>query len=116
MTSCGYTPEEIDEVTLQDVVALFAYWRDFPPTHEILKCVYRIEQKQERPITTSKSDPSGIGGLVARFPNGFVRLDHDDFGLIQSKIMNVIDSKSLERDAGGKPVSTFPHPALGENE
>ncbi|MDQ6867606.1 MAG: hypothetical protein M3178_04090 [Pseudomonadota bacterium] len=39
-------------------------------------------------------------------------LDHDDFGLNQSKIMNVIDSKSLERDAGGKPVSTFPHPAL----
>jgi hypothetical protein len=32
--------------------------------------------------------------------------------LNQSKIMNVIDSKSLERDAGGKPVSTFPHPAL----
>jgi hypothetical protein len=26
--------------------------------------------------------------------------------------MNVIDSMSLERDAGGKPVSTFPHPAL----
>ena len=26
--------------------------------------------------------------------------------------MNVIDFKSLERDAGGKPVSTFPHPAL----
>ena len=25
--------------------------------------------------------------------------------------MNVIDSKSVERDAGGKPVSTFPHPA-----
>jgi hypothetical protein len=38
-------------------------------------------------------------------------LDHDDFGLNQSKII-VIDSKSLERDAGGKPVSTFPHPAL----
>jgi threonylcarbamoyladenosine tRNA methylthiotransferase MtaB len=38
--------------------------------------------------------------------------DHDDFGLNQSKIMNVIDSKSLELDAGGKPVSAFPHPAL----
>jgi hypothetical protein len=38
-------------------------------------------------------------------------LDHDDFGLKQSKILNVIDS-SLERDTGGKPVSTFPHPAL----
>jgi hypothetical protein len=32
--------------------------------------------------------------------------------LNQSKIINVIDSNSLERDAGGKPGSTFPHPAL----
>ncbi len=48
-------------------------------------------------------------------------LDHDDFGslesglpdLNQSKIMNVIDSfKESERDAGGKPLHTFPHPAL----
>ncbi|QBR70455.1 acetate kinase [Beijerinckiaceae bacterium] len=39
-------------------------------------------------------------------------LDHDDFGMTQSKIMNVIDSKNLERDAGGKPASPFPHPAL----
>jgi N-acetylmuramoyl-L-alanine amidase len=36
-----------------------------------------------------------------------------DFGLIPSKIMNVIDSKSLEGDAGGKPGSAFPRPALG---
>ncbi len=28
------------------------------------------------------------------------------------KIMNVIDSNSLERDAGKKPVSTFSHPPL----
>ena len=51
-------------------------------------------------------------------------LDHDDFGLIQSKIMNVIDSNNLERDSqissrnllkldcAGNPVPTFPHPAL----
>ncbi|MGP0061962.1 MAG: MHYT domain-containing protein [Beijerinckiaceae bacterium] len=39
-------------------------------------------------------------------------VDHDDFGLNQSKVMNVIDSNNLERDAGGKPVPTFPHPAL----
>jgi hypothetical protein len=26
--------------------------------------------------------------------------------------MNVIDSKSSARDAGGKPGATFPHPAL----
>ncbi|MGO9134033.1 MAG: penicillin-binding protein 1C [Methylovirgula sp.] len=38
-------------------------------------------------------------------------LDHDDFGLDQSKVVNVIDSKNKERDAGGKPGTTFPHPA-----
>ncbi|MGD9843995.1 MAG: hypothetical protein AB7O60_00570 [Variibacter sp.] len=27
--------------------------------------------------------------------------------------MNVIDSHNLERDAGGKPLHIFPHPALG---
>src|SRR5690242_2375182 len=27
--------------------------------------------------------------------------------------MHVIDSNILERDAGGKPLHTFPHPALG---
>jgi hypothetical protein len=39
-------------------------------------------------------------------------LDHDDSGSNRSKIMNVIDSNILERDAGGKSLHTFPHPAL----
>jgi hypothetical protein len=39
-------------------------------------------------------------------------LDHDDFGSNRSKIMKVIEFNILERDAGGKPLHTFPHPAL----
>jgi len=39
-------------------------------------------------------------------------LNHDDFGLNPSKIIKLIDSKGLERDAGRKPGSTFPHPAF----
>jgi hypothetical protein len=35
-------------------------------------------------------------------------LDHDDFGLNPSKIINVIDSKNLERDAGGVPLFLIP--------
>ena len=38
--------------------------------------------------------------------------DHDDFGSKRSKIMSMIDSNILERDARGKPLHTFPHPAL----
>jgi hypothetical protein len=73
MTVCGFTPSQIDEITLSDVLDLFAYWRAFPPTHEILKIAYRIEPKPDRSITKNDSDPSGIGSLIARFPDGFVR-------------------------------------------
>lgn len=71
MTACGFTPAEIDEMSLADVMALFAYWREHPPVHEILKCVYRIESKPE-PKPATSSDPSGIGALIARFPDGKV--------------------------------------------
>ena len=39
-------------------------------------------------------------------------LDRDDFGSNRSKVMNAIDSKSLERDAGEKSAYTFSRPAL----
>jgi hypothetical protein len=48
-------------------------------------------------------------GSHQRVLAGEKALDHDDFGLNQSKII-VIDSKSLERDAGGKPVSLLLNP------
>src|SRR4051812_20277088 len=47
-------------------------------------------------------------GCAGRYPS----LDHDYFGSNRSKIMSVIGSNILERDAGGKPLQTFPHPAL----
>jgi hypothetical protein len=74
MTACCFTPAEIDEMTLADVVALFDYWRDFPPPHEILKIAFRLERKPEPPKVVSAADPSGIGALVARFPDGKVKL------------------------------------------
>jgi hypothetical protein len=39
-------------------------------------------------------------------------IDHDDFGSNRSKIMNVIDSDSLEHDVVRKPLRTFRHHAL----
>jgi hypothetical protein len=39
-------------------------------------------------------------------------VDHDDFGSNRSKIMNVIDSHSLEHDVVRKPLRTFRHHAL----
>jgi hypothetical protein len=72
MAGCGFTPAEIDEMTLADVRGLLAYWETHPPVHDILRAVYRIEV---RPAATAASgaDPSGIGGLIARFPDGHIR-------------------------------------------
>ncbi|WP_395664564.1 hypothetical protein [Methylocella sp.] len=72
MAGCGYTPAQIDEMTLHDVAGLYAYWRDCPPTHEILKCVHGVERKPP-PAAVNGDDPSGVGGLIARWPDGHVR-------------------------------------------
>lgn len=43
-------------------------------------------------------------------------IDHDDFGSTRPKIVNVIDSKSSERDHSEKPVPTVSHPALAQSD
>jgi len=73
MTACGYTPAAIDDMPFCDVLGLLAYWQEYPPVHEILRCVYRIERNVDGRETASTMDPSGIGDLIARFPEGFVR-------------------------------------------
>ena len=47
-------------------------------------------------------------------PDGARTQDHDDFGSIRSKIMNVIGFKTLEHDVVRKPLRTFRHHALGQ--
>jgi len=42
-------------------------------------------------------------------------IDHDKVGSDRSNLMNVIDSNSLARDLREKPVSTFSHPAPGND-
>jgi TDG/mug DNA glycosylase family protein len=81
----------------EGVAALIGKLEYFQPS---MACFHGITAYRQvhRALTRAKSDPS---------------LDHDDFGLHQSKVINVIDSKSLARDAGGKPGPAFPHPALG---
>jgi len=53
---------------------------------------------------------SRMGPLVDAIRGQF-HPDHDDLGLKQSKVMNVIGSKDKERGSGEKPASTFSRPA-----
>ena len=67
MAGGGYTPDAIDAMPLGDVLALLRHWREQPPTHEILAAVLRIA-----PAAQDHADPSNIGALMARFPDGNV--------------------------------------------
>jgi hypothetical protein len=49
---------------------------------------------------------------TAREDAALAALDHDDFGSNRSKIINAIDSNSLEHDVLRKPLRTFRHHAL----
>ncbi len=70
MTACGYTPSDIDAMPMIDVLNLLRYWREAPPTHEILAAVHQIEPARKAP--PDPADPSDIGTLIARFPDGVV--------------------------------------------
>ena len=59
------------------------------------------------PARILSKTPTGQNEIIA-----VLTLDHDEFRSVRSEVINVIDSFKLERDAGGKPVPTFPHPAL----
>jgi len=68
MAGGGYTPDEIDAMPVQDALALLRHWRTHPPTHEILAAVYGVA-----PAAPARGDdPSGIGALIARYPDGMV--------------------------------------------
>jgi hypothetical protein len=66
MAGAHYTSAQIDELPMQDATALLSYWSERPPTHELLAAIYRVEARPK----PSVEDPSGIGALIARHPNG----------------------------------------------
>jgi hypothetical protein len=91
----------------------------------------RVAENPGEQRRLASADVTAEGGEILRFrvdsgPRDRLTQDHDDFGLMRSKIMNVIDSKKLERDrqislrnlrepdCAGKAAQrpAFPHPAL----
>lgn len=91
-------------------------------------CGYGVplfDYKAERPNLDRWAEAKGKEGLetywretnlrsIDGLPTGL--LDHDDFGLNQSKITDVIDSNFSARDSRDKPASTFSRPAQDEEE
>jgi hypothetical protein len=75
MTATGRPWDELeDTLTVPRLTALQAQWLEVPPVADLLAA--QIGYKPPAPIVTvsatSKDDPSGIGGLIAQFPSGFI--------------------------------------------
>jgi hypothetical protein len=103
--SCSRIVERSEPV--KDKVSLLTKWRSSG----------EVRRRGDRHVNWPSRLPSRLPNRLRRAKSVRRRQpwtatpDHDDLGLNQSKII-VIDSNKLERDAGGKPVPTFPHRAL----
>lgn len=74
MANTGRSYEQIDEMTVFDARMIFDYWSKHPPSNEVLAAVYmKREEKPSGSPRINEKDPSGIGGLMAQFPGGFMR-------------------------------------------
>src|SRR5690606_10601487 len=76
-----------------------------PPSHAFRRGRSSCLRRNPRKPTSWRSS------LVLR-PVCRIALDRDELRSNRPEFMNAIDSKEIERDAGGKPLHTFPHPAL----
>lgn len=68
MAEGGFTPDAIDAMPMNDVLALLRWWREHPPAAAILAAVHGIKPAPP----SDPDDPSGIGPLVQRWPGGVV--------------------------------------------
>lgn len=68
MAEGGFAPDAIDAMPMGDVLALLIWWRDHPSAAAILAAVHGVKPAPVR----VDGDPSGIGGLMQRWPGGAV--------------------------------------------
>ena len=68
MAEGGWTPDAVDAMPMGDVLALLRWWREHPPAAAILAAVHGVKPAPGR----GADDPSGIAGLMARWPEGMV--------------------------------------------
>lgn len=54
VTATGWRWSEVDEMTLDQVDSLYAYWRSSPPVHELVAAYMGIKPEAEA------SEPAGI--------------------------------------------------------
>lgn len=72
--SAGWTWDDtLETLTMTRLRALNRHWERHPPAHKMVAgfCGYKAPQKPAE-IARASDDPSGIGGLIALYPSGFV--------------------------------------------
>jgi len=54
---------------------LYRYWSAHPPVHELVAAFLGVKAPAETPaqLAAAADDPSGIGAMILRFPDGQVK-------------------------------------------
>jgi hypothetical protein len=53
---------------------LYRYWSAHPPVHELVAAFLGVTAPAEPPpLVAAADDPSGIGAMILRFPDGKVK-------------------------------------------
>ncbi|HWK45130.1 MAG TPA: hypothetical protein VNT30_10430 [Stellaceae bacterium] len=65
-TACGYTPDQIDQMTLPRFAGLTRYWNRHPPTHVLVAAYLGIGRQHDQ-------SGSGMAELLALFPTGILQ-------------------------------------------
>lgn len=52
---------------------LYRYWSAHPPVHELVAAVMGLKAQADLPPPAAADDPSGIGAMILRFPDGQVK-------------------------------------------
>jgi len=68
----GRSYEQVDDLCVADIDLIFGFWAKHPPADLILAAAYGVKPKEDRRASNT-DDPSGIGGLIAAFPDGKVK-------------------------------------------
>lgn len=64
-TDCGYTPEQVRELTLDDVGRIFRHWARFPPVRDLVAAYIGFEVKPDEPEATKYMTADDFARLMA---------------------------------------------------
>jgi hypothetical protein len=74
VTATGWNWGQVDALTIPRYCALLRYWREFPPTHLLLRALFGFTPKTMAAPQSRRGAPTPFETLAALAPDGTLNL------------------------------------------